>query len=87
MTENGKLKRVDVMISSTSKDLIEHRAQVNDVIQRMGMYPIDMKNLTANRADPIQASLEMVKEAEIYLGIFAHRYGYIPDDPRNPEKL
>lgn len=80
-------KRIDVMISSTALDLPEHRKQVMDAILRMGMHPIGMEHLSAMNADAIDASLAMVDEAEIYVGIFAHRYGYIPDSPKNPKRL
>ena len=37
-----------------------------------------MEHLPAADADAIAESLRMVNEADIYLGIFAYRYGYIP---------
>jgi hypothetical protein len=80
-------ERIDVMISSTALDLPDYREQAIDAILRMGMHPIAMEHLAAMSADAIDASLAMVDEAEIYLGIFAHRYGYMPDNPRNPDKL
>ncbi|MBI5960370.1 MAG: DUF4062 domain-containing protein, partial [Chloroflexi bacterium] len=71
-------ERIDVFISSTSRDLPAHRQQAMDACLRMGMFPIMMEHLPASDADAIEASLKMVDEAEIYLGIFAWRYGYIP---------
>ncbi|MBZ0284448.1 MAG: DUF4062 domain-containing protein [Anaerolineae bacterium] len=80
-------QRIDVMISSTARDLPEHRKQAMEAILRMSMHPIGMEYLPAKSEDAIDASLKMVDEAEIYLGIFAHRYGYIPDSPKNPDKV
>ena len=38
--------------------------------------------------DPVEYSLNLVEDAEIYIGIFALRYGYVPEDPdRNPDGL
>jgi tetratricopeptide (TPR) repeat protein len=37
-----------------------------------------MEHMAAADADAIQESLRIVNEADIYLGIFAYRYGYIP---------
>jgi hypothetical protein len=71
-------ERIDVMISSTARDLPDYRQQALDACVRQGMFPIMMEYLPAMDADAIQASLQMVDEAEIYLGIFARRYGYIP---------
>ena len=66
------------MISSTARDLPEHRKEVMDACLRQGMFPIMMEHLPANDDEAISASLKMVDEADIYVGIFAHRYGYIP---------
>jgi tetratricopeptide (TPR) repeat protein len=67
-----------VMISSTALDLPEHRDLVKDACLRQGMFPVMMEHLPAADATAIAESLRMVNEADIYLGIFAYRYGYIP---------
>ena len=67
-----------VMISSTALDLPEHRKAAVDACQRMGFAPIFMETLTAADATTVGKSLAMVDEADIYLGIIAHRYGTIP---------
>jgi tetratricopeptide (TPR) repeat protein len=71
-------KRLTVMISSTVRDLPEHRKEAIDACLRQGMFPIVMEHLSARDEDAIAASLSMVNQADIYLGIFADRYGYIP---------
>lgn len=72
------------MISSTARDLPEHRKEVMDACLRQGMFPIMMEHLPASDDEAIPASLRMVDEAEIYLLILAHRYGYVPkaNDPK-----
>jgi len=72
------VERVDVMISSTARDLPAHRKEAMDACLRQGMFPIMMEQLPASDSDAITESLNMVNEAEIYMGIFAYRYGYIP---------
>ena len=67
-----------VMISSTALDLPEHRKVVLDACLRQSMFPVMMEQLAAVDADAIEESLRIVNEADIYLGIFAYRYGYIP---------
>jgi tetratricopeptide (TPR) repeat protein len=67
-----------VIISSTARDLPDHREDVMKACQRQGMFPIMMENLPAADADAIAESLRIVDEADIYLGVFAHRYGYVP---------
>src|SRR5205823_8778659 len=75
-----------VMISSTARDLPEHRKEVMDACLRQGMFPIMMEHLPASDAEAVPASLKMVDEAEIYLLILAHRYGYVPD-ANNPTRI
>src|SRR5712691_7040179 len=70
--------RKTVMISSTARDLPEHRKEVLDACLRQGMFPSMMEHLPAIDSEAIDTSLKMVDEADIYLGVFAHRYGYIP---------
>lgn len=74
-------ERPTVMISSTARDLPEHRDQVRLGCQRAG-FPADqiMENLTALDAAAVEVSLEMVEKADVYVGIFAYRYGTVPDD-------
>jgi tetratricopeptide (TPR) repeat protein len=76
--QSGSTDVKKVMISSTALDLPEHRDLVKDACLRQGMFPMMMEYLPAADADAIEESLRMVNEADIYLGIFAYRYGYIP---------
>lgn len=74
------------MISSTTRDLPDHRKEVMDACLRQGMFPVMMEHLPANDSEAILASLSLVDKADIYLGVFAHRYGYIPEED-NPQKI
>ncbi|MEL7423063.1 MAG: DUF4062 domain-containing protein [Bacteroidota bacterium] len=67
-----------VMISSTARDLPEHRSMVMDACLRADTFPKMMEHLPPSDANAIAVSLAMVDESEIYIGIFAHRYGYVP---------
>jgi tetratricopeptide (TPR) repeat protein len=67
------------MISSTALDLPDHRGGIRDACERAGFDPHMMEKLPALDADAIEASLRLVDEAEVYVGIFAYRYGYVPD--------
>src|SRR5207302_4760000 len=69
-----------VMISSTARDLPKHREQVRLACERAGFEPREMmEHLTAEDASPVEVSLRMVEQADVYLGILAYRYGTIPD--------
>lgn len=83
MTENKQLKAV---ISSTSLDLPEHRKQVLEACQRQGVFTFRMEDLPAHDATAKAASLKLVDQADIYIGVFAHRYGFVPKK-NNPKKL
>jgi tetratricopeptide (TPR) repeat protein len=71
-------ERPTVIVSSTARDLPEHRKEVLEACLRQGMFPEMMEQLPASDADAIQASLELVDRADIYVGVFAYRYGYVP---------
>jgi tetratricopeptide (TPR) repeat protein len=68
------------MISSTAVDLPEHRKQaIEACLSNRAIRPIGMEHLPARDASGVAASLEMVDEADIYIGIYAWRYGWIPE--------
>lgn len=67
------------IISSTAMDLPEHRKQVLEACLAVEIFPRVMESLPARDADAIRVSLEMVNAADIYIGIFAWRYGHIPE--------
>lgn len=76
-----------VMISSTMKDLPHHREEARDAVLRVQMLPRSMEVGTAFMGNAIDYSLKMVDESDIYIGIFAKKYGFIPEDLRNIEKI
>ena len=67
------------MISSTARDLPEHREKVMRACLRLkSLHPDIMELLSATDANAVEVSLRMVEEADIYLGVFGFRYGYVP---------
>jgi tetratricopeptide (TPR) repeat protein len=74
------------MVSSTARDLPEHRKEVMDACLRQGMFPKMMEHLPASDAEAITTSLKLVDEADIYVGVFAYRYGYVPKE-NNPQQI
>jgi hypothetical protein len=65
--------RSNVVISSTVRDLPNHRREVMDACIRQGMFPSMMEHLPASDADAIRISLDLVDNADIYVGIFVRR--------------
>lgn len=72
-------RRKIVMISSTWQDLPDHREEIRTGCERAGFEPRRMEQLPAMDAGAIAPSLRMVDEADVYVGIFAHRYGTVPE--------
>ena len=77
-----------IYLSSTYDDLKEHRTAVFNALRQSGYQVIAMEDYVARDDRPLEACLKDVEQADIYVGLFAFRYGYIP--PRehgNPENL
>lgn len=69
-----------VFISSTYKDLIEHRKAAHDALEKLDVHVIWMEAFGARPEDSTTACLREVEESDLFIGIYAHRYGFIPKD-------
>lgn len=69
-----------VFISSTSTDLRQHREKARDIVLALGFMPIMMENFPAMDANAVKVCRDKVYEADLFVGIYAHRYGYIPQN-------
>ena len=67
-----------VFISSTTLDLRDHRAAVDAAIRRLEQRPINMDDFGSQPGGPVDVSLTEVGKADVFIGILARRYGYIP---------
>ena len=76
-----------IFISSTFRDLIEHRRAVNQAILDSGHQPIAMENFGSQPQDATTASRDEVLHADKFVGIYAHRYGYRPDGGKSVTEL
>jgi len=75
-----------VFISSTSDDLKDHREQAAKAALASGFSLRMMEYFPASgHATSLRACLEMVAEAEVVVVLVAYRYGWVPDDPSNPD--
>lgn len=75
-----------IYVSSTFLDLQEHRAQVEKVIRRMGHTDVAMEYYVAEDMRPTAKCLADVTSCDVYIGIYAWRYGWQPKDD-NPEQM
>ncbi|MCD4685835.1 MAG: DUF4062 domain-containing protein [Anaerolineae bacterium] len=69
---------LDVFVSSTSIDLRPHRQAVREAILDLLLYPIMMENFLAERISAVNKCRRAVDDAEIFVGIYAKRYGWVP---------
>ena len=65
-----------VYISSTYKDLVDIRQQVAKALRMFGHEAVAMEDYVAEGARPLDVCLRDVASSEIYVGIFAFRYGF-----------
>jgi hypothetical protein len=78
--------QITAMISSTALDLPDHRKAAIDACLKAGFFPIGMEHLPPRDATGVKVSLEMVDKADVYIGIYAWRYGWVPEFD-NSEKV
>ncbi|MBN1450126.1 MAG: DUF4062 domain-containing protein [Anaerolineales bacterium] len=68
-----------VFISSTYKDLIEYRTAAIEAVEGTSYQAVKMEVFGARSDEPLKACLEEIEQSDLFIGIYAHRYGYIPD--------
>ena len=69
-----------IFVSSTFKDLEECRQKVNLTLRKMKLEDVAMEYFVAEDKTPVDKCLEDVASSDLYIGIFAWRYGYIPQE-------
>lgn len=69
-----------VMISSTVNDLPDHRKLLVAACVRLGVLPVVMESVTAQDSSGVQVSLDLVDKADLFVGVYGYRYGWIPPD-------
>ncbi|MBL8529015.1 MAG: DUF4062 domain-containing protein [Burkholderiales bacterium] len=75
---------VIIYISSTYEDLKDQREAVYKALRRLNHDARAMEDYVATDARPLDKCLKDVVAADLYLGIFAWRYGVVPtkDNPQ-----
>jgi serine/threonine-protein kinase len=68
-----------IYISSTYADLKKEREAAAKAVQRLEHQAIAMENYVASDRRPVDKCLQDVKRCDAYIGIFAWRYGVIPN--------
>lgn len=78
--------RLNVYLSSTYEDLARYRDKVASALRTVGHHVIGMEEYAAGDIRPLDKCLADVRTADIYVGIFAWRYGYVPKAKVNPRR-
>ncbi len=75
---NGKQQPLKVFISSTYIDLKDYRQSAITVVNRYKCVPLAMEFFMSQPDEPTKVCEKEVRECDIFVGIYAHRYGFIP---------
>lgn len=73
-----------VYVSSTYDDLKDCRKAVEQELRRLGHLDVAMEHYAAETRSSLQRCLDDVAACDFYVGIFAWRYGWVPERD-NPE--
>lgn len=71
-----------IFVSSTGKDLVEHRRAVGLALQADGHQLEMMEDFGARAQTPTAASVDIVAGCDLLVGIYAWRYGTVPRGSR-----
>lgn len=66
-----------IFLSSTFVDLAEHRQAVAEAVERLGQQGVRMEVFGARPEEPQQACLAEIDGCDLFVGIYAHRYGFV----------
>jgi hypothetical protein len=66
-----------LFISCTSRDLYDYREAAITICNQLKMIPLAMEFFEAMGMGATKGSKVKLSEADLYVGIFAHRYGYV----------
>ncbi len=72
-------KPYKVFVSSTYLDNKDRRKLVEKAITKAEMVWLGMEIFPASGAHAVEECLRYVREADVLVGIIAHRYGFIPE--------
>lgn len=68
----------NVFISSTYQDLRKYREKAIEVVIQYKCQPVAMEFFMARPDEPKKVCEEEIRQCDIFVGIYAHRFGFIP---------
>ncbi len=79
MAKVEPLEHVPVFVGSTFEDLQPYRNAVRDALHKLETIVRGMEYFGSKPGHPVEECLATVRSCRVYVGIFAMRYGSIPD--------
>ena len=70
---------IRVFLSSTSQDLSVYREAAVRVCNQLELVPVAMEFFEAMSAGATDGSRQQLQACDLFVGFFAHRYGYVED--------
>jgi len=70
------MQPLKVFISSTYLDLKDYRQTAIEVVNRYKCVPLAMEFFLAQPAEPSRVAEKEVRECDIFVGLYAHRFGF-----------
>ena len=77
--------RIKAYVSSTYEDLQTYRLSVIQALRRINVDVVAMEDYGSEGRRPLAKCLEDVGRCDVYIGVFAWKYGYIPAE-LNPDR-
>ncbi|MFQ5604319.1 MAG: DUF4062 domain-containing protein [bacterium] len=73
------IEKKKIFLSSTYEDLVEHREKVIETMKKSGHSVVCMEEFPDSFPNtPTKVCEDEIKKCDIFVGIYAHRYGHIP---------
>lgn len=76
-----------IYLSSTQSDLADHRRAVAHVLRQTGHQVVHMEEYAAEEQWPIERCVADAAAADVYVGLFAWRHGFVPPAANAPAGL
>jgi len=73
-----------IFVSSSFEDLQDYRFAAIRVLRQLGHEVVAMEDFVAGSELPLKQTLDKVERCELYVGLFAWRYGFVPKKGAEP---
>ena len=77
-TETSQTLPPVAVIGNNARDLPLHLREALNACLNLGVTPVMVESRLAGDREAIEAGLSLIDKADLYIGIFGDRYGYVP---------